>query len=165
MRGATRDHTARPGEDTQARLRDVRARLTQGQQQDPQFQYDLLALFVRNELAAQWTIPVLALILALAYMTWAPYWQAFCWLVIVVGAKVLLLETCRNFNKLPQSEIDVQVWRRRLLIAEAVGGLSLAGFALVGLGVNEPVGPDHIFSSHVFMFASLIIVLAIRMTF
>ena len=161
-------NTAAGHRDTRAAnrsLKDVRARLTQGHTQDPQFQYDLLAMFVRNELAAQWTIPVLASILALAYMTWAPYWQAFLWLFIVVTAKMILLETCRKFASLPQSEIDVDVWRRRLFIAEAVGGLALAGFALVGIGNLEPTGPDHIFSSHVFMFAALIIVLAIRMTF
>ena len=151
--------------DTAKRLRDARARLIQGSNQSPEFEYELLAMFVRNELAAQWTIPVLALILALAYMTWAPYWQAFCWLIIVVGAKVLLLETCRKFASIPEAEVDVTAWRRRLFIAEAVGGASLAGFALVGIGAAEPTGPDHIFSSHVFMFASLIIVLAIRMTF
>ncbi|MEO1793094.1 MAG: ATP-binding protein [Pseudomonadota bacterium] len=146
-------------------VRAARARLTQSSSNDPKFDYELLAMFVRNELSAQWTIPVLALILALAYMTWAPYWQAFVWLVIVASAKVLLLETCRKFDKLPQSEVDVPTWNRRFFIAEAIGGTSLAGFALVGLGAHEPVGADHIFSSHVFLFASLIIVLAIRMTF
>jgi two-component system cell cycle sensor histidine kinase PleC len=146
-------------------VRDVRARLTQSHTREPEFEYDLLALFVRNELAAQWTFPVLALIMALAYMTWAPYWQAFCWLVVAVAAKVLLLETCRAFAKQPQSEVDIKVWRKRLILAEGVGGVSLAGFALVGLGATMATAPDNLFSSHVFMFASLIVVLAIRMTF
>jgi len=170
MQRAATARTGRPSNkespsDTAQRLRAARARLIQGSNRPPEFEYELLAMFVRNELAAQWTIPILALILALAYMTWAPYWQAFCWLVIVVAAKVLLLETCRKFDSLPEAEVDVATWRRRLFIAEAVGGASLAGFALVGIGATEPTGPDHIFSSHVFMFASLIIVLAIRMTF
>ncbi|MEL6298836.1 MAG: ATP-binding protein [Pseudomonadota bacterium] len=162
-----RESTGRGKARAQARpggVRAARARLTQSGK-DPEFDYELLAMFVRNELSAQWTIPVLALILALAYMTWAPYWQAFCWLLIVIVAKVLLLETCRSFAKLPAADVDVAVWRRRLFFAEAVGGASLAGFALVGIGSSEPVGADYIFSSHVFLFASLIIVLAIRMTF
>ncbi|MGF1651148.1 MAG: sensor histidine kinase [Hyphomicrobiaceae bacterium] len=151
--------------DTAAQLKAARARLTQSSNREPEFEYDMMILFARNELSAQWTIPVLALILALAFLTWAPYWQALCWLVLVVGAKLLLLETCRRFARIPQAEVDLAEWRRNLFLAEAVGGAALAGFALVGLGANQPMSQDHAFASHVFLFASLIIVLAIRMTF
>jgi two-component system cell cycle sensor histidine kinase PleC len=58
----------------------------------------------------------------------------------------------------PREELAVGVWTRRLVMAEMVGGLVWAGFALVGRSTSDP-------ASHVFIFASLIVVLAIRMTF
>lgn len=147
-------------------LREARAKLIQGNNRSLEFEQDLLALFVRNELSASWTIPGLALILALAYMTWAPYWQAICWLFVVLVTKLLLLESCRRFERhAANGDVDVPAWRTRLFYAEALCGAALGGFALVGLGTHETTGADHIFSSHVFLFASLIIVLAIRMTF
>ncbi|MFY0612884.1 MAG: sensor histidine kinase [Hyphomicrobiaceae bacterium] len=128
-----------------------------------EFSYELLAMFVQNELAAQWTILLLALIFSLASMFWAPYEQAIGWLIIVIGAKVLLLDVCRRFVAVPKGELDTKVWQRRLFITEAVGGMAWAGFALVGVG--SAASPEALFSSHVFLFASLIVIIAIRMTF
>lgn len=148
-----------------ATYRNVRSALKHSMRDKKEFDYDLLAMFVRNELAAQWTILLLALIFSLASMFWAPYEQAIGWLIIVVGAKVLLLDICRRFMAVPEREMDTQQWRRRLFIAEAIGGLTWAGFALVGVAGTEMATPGTLFSSHVFLFASLIVVLAIRMTF
>ncbi len=143
----------------------VRSQLKHSMRDKKEFDYDLLAMFVRNELAAQWTILLLALIFSLASMFWAPYEQAIGWLIIVVGAKVLLLDMCRRFMAVPEREMDTNQWRRRLFIAEAIGGLTWAGFALVGFAGAENASPGDLFASHVFLFASLIVVLAIRMTF
>jgi two-component system cell cycle sensor histidine kinase PleC len=151
--------------DTSARVREARERLTQGKAVTPEFQYDLLAMFVRNELSAQPTILLLAGIFSLASMFWAPWTQAIIWLLLVIAAKVILLECCRRFQQLAPAEVDLSVWRRRLIIAEAVNGLAWAGFAIVGANASESVSQSYLFSSHVFIFASLIVVLAIRMTF
>jgi two-component system cell cycle sensor histidine kinase PleC len=144
-----------PGGD---RLRETRERLAQGTDIKPEFQYELLSMFVRNELGAVATIQLLAVIFSLASMFWAPKLEATIWLLLVIFAKVALLELCRRFLATPRNEINVGVWLRRLVMAELVSGLVWAGFALVGKGTTDT-------SSHVFIFASLIVVLAIRMTF
>jgi len=146
-----------------ARLRETRAQLAESSSVAPEFQYELLAMFVRNELAAQATILMLAGIFSLASMFWAPWTQAIIWLFLVIAAKVILLECCRRFLSAPVT--DFAVWRRRLIIAEAINGLAWAGFALVGMNAEAGISPGYVFSSHVFIFASLIVVLAIRMTF
>lgn len=148
-----------------AAYRNVRSELKHSMREKTDFDYELLLMFVRNELAAQWTILLLALIFSLASMFWAPYEQAIGWLIIVIGAKVLLLDVCRRFMAVPKDEVDTVVWQRRLFMAEAVGGLAWAGFALVGVGVDQTAAPEGLFSSHVFLFASLIVIIAIRMTF
>jgi two-component system cell cycle sensor histidine kinase PleC len=115
-------------------------------------------MFVRNELGAIATIQLLAVIFSLASMFWAPVGQAIAWLLLVIFSKVVLLELCRRFVATPRASLDIQQWTRRLILAELVAGCVWAGFALVGSG-----SPDG--ASHVFIFASLIVVLAIRMTF
>ncbi|MGI9426567.1 MAG: sensor histidine kinase [Hyphomicrobiaceae bacterium] len=143
----------------------MRSKLVNGDEKRPELQYELVAMFVSNELAAQWTILVLALIFSLASMFWAPQHQAMIWLVIVIAAKICLLEVCRRFQSLDSSQIEIKAWTWRLLIAEAICGIAWACFALVGISDPLVSEQSHVFSSHVFLFASLIVVLAIRMTF
>lgn len=131
----------------------------------PELDYELMAMFVRNELAAQPTLLLLAAIFSLASMFWAPWTQALLWLGLVIAAKVILLECCSRFQAMPRAEIDVGQWRRRLVIAEAINGTAWAGFALVGIHQGAGATAEHVFSSHVFIFASLMVVLAIRMNF
>ena len=155
---------ARPSA-AQLSIRTMRQRLLEEDRRPPELRYELILLFVRNELAAQSTILVLALIFSLASMFWAPMHQAMVWLIVVVAAKICLLEVCRHFKAQDPGNIDLKVWTRRLIIAEAICGVSWAGFALVGTGADLTGNQGYIFSSHVFLFASLIVVLAIRMTF
>lgn len=132
----------------------------------PAFDYELLSMFVRNELAAAVTMPALTIIFSLASMFWAPAYQAISWLLLVISAKVVLLELCRRFLATDRNEIDIHVWRRRFVLAELVNGFTWAGFALVGIGAAMPASSAVLaFSSHVFLFATLIVLLAIRMTF
>ncbi|MFM1817114.1 MAG: hypothetical protein RLZ98_3809, partial [Pseudomonadota bacterium] len=78
---------------------------------------------------------------------------------------VILLEFCRRFQAQPEATVDVEVWHKRLVMAEALNGCAWAGFALVGIGAAPTASQGELFSSHVFIFASLIVLLAIRMTF
>jgi two-component system cell cycle sensor histidine kinase PleC len=145
-------------EPTAQRVRETRQKLAQGGDIKPEFQYELISMLVRNELGAVWTIPLLAIIFSLASMFWAPPIEAIAWLLLVIFAKVLLSEMCRRFRAVPLAEMSLEVWQKRLLLAELINGFVWAGFALIGLWTNDT-------SSHVFIFASLIVVLAIRMTF
>ena len=54
-----------------AHVREARARLTQGSTLKPEFEYELLSMFVKNELSARVTLPLLAVIFSLASMFWA----------------------------------------------------------------------------------------------
>lgn len=140
----------------------ARQKLTQGTA-TPEFDYEMLAMFARNERSAAPTIWALAVIFSLASMFWAPKAEAMLWLILVIGSKVGLLELCRRFNALKPSDVDVRLWRRRFIAAELINGLTWAGFAMIGM--LQPVPQADAFASHVFLFAALMVVLAIRMTF
>jgi two-component system cell cycle sensor histidine kinase PleC len=165
---ATADDISRLRVERQSRLkarddiRNTRELLATQHTAKPEFDYELLSMFVRNEQSAAATIWALSAIFALASMFWAPKVQGSIWLVMVIAAKVLLLELCRRFMAIPRDEVDVPVWRRRFQMAEFLNGLTWAGFAMLGIGTDAGAIS---FSSHVFLFATLIVVLAIRMTF
>lgn len=156
-----RDAKARTSED----LREARERLAHGSAIKPEFEYEMMSIFVRNELSAAVTIVGLSAIFSLASMFWAPVQQAILWLLLVIGSKVVQLEICRRFQMTPRAEIQIKVWRQRLLFSELLSGFSWAGFALVGFASHAETAHNILFSSHVFLFAALIVVLAIRMTF
>ncbi len=88
------------------------------------------------------------------------------WLTLVIAAKVVLVELCRRFMALGRQRRS-----RRLAPPLRPGGAALgltwAGFALVGIHeASAAIAPGAAtFSSHVFIFASLIVLLAVRMTF
>ncbi len=146
-------------------LRETREKLARGSVIRPEFEYEMLSIFVRNELSAAFTITGLSAIFSLASMFWAPVPQAILWLLIVIGSKVFQLELCRRFQNTPREELNLAIWRRRLITSELVSGLAWAGFALIGVGAQNDAVQKLLFSSHVFLFAALIVVLAIRMTF
>ena len=147
-----------------AAVQSVRQRFMHGGTEEPSFAHELNLMFARNELAAQATLLLLAGIFSLASMFWAHWSQALTWLAMVIGAKVLLLECCRRYLATPPADINLETWRRRLMLAEATNGITWAGFALVGASGSASLSQEHFFSSHVFVFASLIVILAIRMT-
>ncbi len=146
-------------------IRAARERLSGTAPIKPEFEYELLAMFARNEVGAAVTMPALSVIFALAAMFWAPMAEAVAWLGLVIAAKVVLIETCRRFLAQPRDQVNVEMWRRRLIFSELLNGTTWAGFALVGFGDADPAVPGLMYTSHVFLFATLIVILAIRMSF
>ncbi len=146
-------------------LRTIRTQLAAGTSIKPEFEYELLSMFVRNEMSAAATMPALSIILSIASMLWATPLEAALWLVLVITAKVFLLELCRRFLALNQADVDIRSWRRKFILAELLNGMTWAGFALVGISNYATASDSLLFSSHVFIFAMLIVILAIRMTF
>src|SRR5262245_39852145 len=142
----------------QGMVREMRARLLQGTVLRPEFEYELLAMFVRNELSARVTVPLLAVIFSLASLFWAPVLQASAWLALVISAKFFMIAACRKFLAQPRGAVRVDEWRRRVVLLEMAGGITWGGMAVVGFGTGDT-------ASHVFMLSSLIVLLAIRMTF
>ncbi len=161
--------TLRSRRDTRKRaaadIKAARERLTSGSTIKPEFEYELLAMFARNELGAAVTMPALSVIFALAAMFWAPFYQAMLWLVLVITAKVALIEQCRRFLSVARDQVDIRLWRRNLIFAEALNGATWASFVLVGMSAGETQALNEAFTTHVFLFATLIVVLAIRMSF
>jgi two-component system cell cycle sensor histidine kinase PleC len=137
----------------QRRVREVRVRLLQGPSVKPEFEYELLCLYARSEISARTTLPLLAV--ALASALWAPPLQAGAWVSLVLAMKLFMVAACLDFLSRPRSEVVVASWRRRFLWLGLAMGTVSGGIAGLGLGAGEAAG-------HVFLLASLIGLLAIR---
>ena len=139
-------------------MREVRARLSQGIEHQARVRVRA-AVHVRAQRAVRARhLPLLAVIFSLASMFWAPVLQASAWLAMVISVKFFMIAACRKFLARPRARGQRRAWRRTFIWLELANGIAWGGIAVVGLGAADA-------ASHVFMLASLIVLLAIRMTF
>ena len=146
-------------------LKSFRDRLTHGTTHKPEFEYELLTMFARNETSAPFAMPALCFIFYITSMFWASFIEATMWIAIVSIARVYMLDQCRRLLSIPRSDVNVGQWRRHFIRIELGNGFALAAFALIGMTMAPAHASPATFSSHVFIFATLMVVLAIRMTF
>ncbi|MEG6510039.1 HAMP domain-containing sensor histidine kinase [Methyloligella sp. 2.7D] len=124
----------------------------------PEFDYDLLLMFVKNELAAALTTPLLAIIVAMGMMFWAPVQPLIYWLVMVFISKGILLSLCRQFSKIPKEKAKPNVWRAKITAAEFLYGVCWASVVFINADTQSE-------SAHTFIFASVLVVISMRMLF
>ena len=120
--------------------------------------YELLLMFAKNELSTAVTTPLLAIIVAVGAMFWAPPAQLLLWLATVFLAKGLLVSLCRQFLKRLREAAKPWAWRTKMLVAELLYGVSWAAVAFV-----TPASAGE--AAHTFVFAALLIVISMRMLF
>jgi two-component system, cell cycle sensor histidine kinase PleC len=84
----------------------------------PEFEYELLSMFVRNELSAAIATPLLAIIVAMGAMFWAPSRELLFWLATIFVAKGILVALCRQFAKAPRDDAETHTWRAKITAAE-----------------------------------------------
>ena len=137
---------------------EVRERLTYGRSSRPEFDYELLLMFVNNELSASLTVPLFAVIVTLASMFWAPANELIFWLATVLMSKGILLSLCRQFQKRAKVDVNVRTWQAKLTAAEFLYGVTWAGIAFIDVYSPYP-------SAHIFIFAAITVVISIRMMF
>lgn len=145
-------------ESTENSVQDTRALLNDTPGSNTKFDYDLLLMFVQNELGASLAIPLLAIITTLASMFWAPANTLIMWLSTVLVSKGIQLVLCREFIKIPRAMAKVSIWRSKLMAAELLYGICWASVAFINIGTANQ-------TLHIFIFACLTVVIAMRMMF
>src|SRR6185312_13548968 len=130
-------------------LKSYRDRLTHGTTHKPEFEYELLTMFARNETSAPFAMPALCFLFYIASMFWASFIEATMWIAIVSIARVYMLDQCRRLLTLPRADVNVGQWRRHFTRIELINGLALAAFALIGISIAPMHAAPATFSSHV----------------
>jgi two-component system cell cycle sensor histidine kinase PleC len=139
-------------------VQEAREKLTYKSGGKPEFEYELLLMFVRNELSAAVTTPLLAVIVALGAMFWAPPKALLIWLGTVFVAKGILIALCRQFVKAPRDDSQTPVWRAKITAAEFLYGVTWASVAFISPDTQNE-------AAHTFIFASILVVISMRMLF
>src|SRR5688572_8161306 len=116
---------------TALRVRQAREKLVSRSAARPEFQYELLAIFVKSELTASLAIPILAVVVAVGLTSWAPVEGLLFWLATLFIAKGLLIALCRRFQGIPRKQADTVKWRRYIATAEFFYGMSWASVVFV----------------------------------
>ena len=112
-------------------VQEAREKLTYKSGAKPEFEYELLLMFVRNELSAAVTTPLLAVIVAMGAMFWAPPRELLLWLGTVFVSKGILISLCRQFIKAPREDANTPVWRAKITAAEFLYGVTWAAVAFI----------------------------------
>ena len=139
-------------------VQEAREKLTYKSGGKPEFEHELLLMFVRNELSAAVTTPLLAIIVAMGAMFWAPPRELLIWLGTVFVAKGILISLCRQFIKAPRDDAATPNWRAKITAAEFLYGVTWAGVAFISPDTQSE-------AAHTFIFASLLVVISMRMLF
>ncbi|MGH6736584.1 MAG: sensor histidine kinase [Methyloceanibacter sp.] len=139
-------------------VQEAREKLTYKSGYKPEFEYELLMMFVKNELSAAVTTPLLAVVVAMGAMFWAPPRELLLWLCAVFVSKGILIALCRQFAKAPREDAATPTWRAKITAAEFLYGVTWATVAFIS---PETQGE----AAHTFIFASLLVVMSMRMLF
>ncbi len=141
--------------ETTRHLKDARDKLAASAGGKISYSYELLMLYARNQLHMALGIPVLALILALSSLMWIPAGRVVVWLTGVLLAQGVLLIYCRWLVKLPEQEVKITSWGRKLTLAEFLIGISWAG--LIGL-----LWLPGDLANHIYVLALVVIIVSVR---
>ena len=137
-------------------VREAREKLTHRTDARPEFEHELLYLFAQNSIKASIILPLIAAIVALASLAWAPADYVSLWLGALFVSSLVLILLCHRLINLPRKQVKVHIWRTKIMTAEFLHGLSWGAVALFGLSSG-----DH--RAHMFVFVTLSIVTSLRM--
>ncbi len=141
--------------ETSRHLKSARDKLAASAGGKISYSYELLMLYARNQLHMALGIPVLAVILALSALMWAPPLRIAIWLAGVFFAQGVLLIYCRRLAGLPEQDVNTARWGRKLTLAEFLIGMSWA--FLVGLLWQ----PSEL-ANHIYILALVVIIVSVR---
>jgi len=139
-------------------VQEAREKLTYKSGGKPEFEYELLMMFVKNELSAAVTTPLLAVVVAMGAMFWAPPRELLLWLCAIFVSKGILIAVCRQFARAPREGVDTPAWRAKITAAEFLYGMTWASVAFISPETQSE-------AAHTFIFASLLVVISMRMLF
>src|SRR4029078_7735073 len=91
-------------------------------------------------------------------MFWVPPRELLLWLGMVFVSKGILISLCRQFIKTPREDTTTPAWRAKITAAEFLYGVTWAAVAFISPDTQGE-------AAHTFIFASLLIVIAMRILF
>jgi two-component system, cell cycle sensor histidine kinase PleC len=144
---------------TSLRVREAREKLINRSGTRPEFHYELLTIFVRSELTASLAIPILAVVVAMGLLPWAPVESVLRWLATLFISKGVLIFLCRRFQLLGRKQTCCKDWRRYLALGEFFYGTTWASVVFINFSAADQK------TAFFFVFAAIMVVIAMRTMF
>lgn len=116
---------------------------------------ELLTLFAHNQIRVALALPLLAVLFALASLTWTTYFHAGTWLVAAIGCQMIQVYLCKQYLRTPSNKIRYSDW---------IGMLSASEFLMAAcwsLPVFIMWDSANAFE-HIYIIATLMAVIAVR---
>jgi two-component system, cell cycle sensor histidine kinase PleC len=109
---------------TTQRVRQARDKLTSTTGTRPAFDYELLRQFAQNRISA--SLIVLLLVATVGFLSgvWSDPFAASLWTAGVMIVHMIITWRCKKFLSLPQSGLDLRLWRIRFITLDFLFGIA-----------------------------------------
>ena len=87
------------------------------------WQRDLLVLFLRNQIRVAPAMPILAILLAMTSVTWAPFAVVLAWLVAALGCQAVQWSLCHAYFQKERTSDEQRDWIGMLSASELLIGV------------------------------------------
>ena len=117
---------------------DARQRMSSPTGTNISFDQELLAEYTNSRLAGSVALPIMLVILVVLASAWIPIAAAISWALLVALANVVVLVSCRKYQKTDKNNINLKIWSNRFMATESLYGISWSMLALLALtGGNQ----------------------------
>ncbi len=120
------------------------------------WQRDFLRLFVRNQLRVAPAMPILAVLLAMASVTWAPFAVVLGWLAAALGCQAIQWSLCENYFRRDRTQEEQRHWIGMLSASELLIGICWSAPLFIFWQTANSM-------QQVYMIASVMAVVAVRL--
>ena len=87
------------------------------------WQRELLVMFLKNQVRVTPAMPILALLLAVSTLQWAPLAASATWLIAALGCQAIQIYLCHRYFAADRSDEDAAEWIGMLSSAELLTGV------------------------------------------
>ena len=116
---------------------------------------ELLTLFAHNQIRVALALPLLAVLFALASLTWTSPFNAITWLIAAIGCQMIQVYLCKQYLLTPTNKIRYSDWIGMLSASEF---LMAACWSLLVFILWDTANAFE----HIYIIATLMAVIAIR---
>ncbi|MCB1508912.1 MAG: hypothetical protein KDI98_09270, partial [Hyphomicrobiaceae bacterium] len=142
--------------ETSRAVKGVRERMASVTGTRPDFDHQMLTLFVSNHLAASIAVPLVAIVTAIGVGYVTTPTVGIGWLIAVLAANALFALVGKRFLTLDAEEANSRSWGKRFALLHALQGATWA-LMVVAIAMNQADRGDFV---HVLLFASGVIMIA-----
>ena len=137
-RGAADPKSAAQRRKLAYKVREAREALTSSGSGHRAFDVELLRLYAKGRKSSGLMMSMACLAIALIAIAWTSIGNILIWMSLVVAGLAFIYPMASRLLELPAAEVNVQKWRRQVIIAETLQSCLWAGIVVLVLQSPDP---------------------------